>query len=257
MNEVSIIKDAMQKIEELVKASSEIKEIDGHTYLINDGTCREIHPDFSPLPKTYEFLSLDGLVKIIRKEHANITMACETPDVLYINVTSPTSVSVSTCVDRYNRRAYLYHSSYEFPRKWIGTNWFEHEEAMIILRSQFIQNEGTEYLLDFLSRVSDENSVQSDDNGMTQTVQVKKGIALAAREPVKPIVNLRPYRTFLEVDQPESAFLIRVRSRETLEVGIIEADGGMWKIEARHSIVAYLERELKELIDSGNVVVSL
>ena len=88
MNEVSIIKDAMQKIEELVKASSEIKEIDGHTYLINDGTCREIHPDFSPLPMTYEFLSLDGLVKIIRKEHANITMACETPDVLYINVTS-------------------------------------------------------------------------------------------------------------------------------------------------------------------------
>ena len=90
---------------------------------------------------------------------------------------------------------------------------------------------------------------------MTQTVQVKKGIALAAREQVRPIVNLRPYRTFLEVEQPESAFLIRVR--EGMQVGIIEADGGMWKIEARRNIAAYLEKELKELIESGNVVVSL
>lgn len=100
-----------------------------------------------------------------------------------------------------------------------------------------------------------DGSIASDDNGMTQTVQVKKGIALAAREQVRPIVNLRPYRTFLEVEQPESAFLIRVR--EGMQVGIIEADGGMWKIEARRNIAAYLEKELKELIESGNVVVSM
>lgn len=255
MNEVSIIKDAMQKTEELVKASSEIREINGHHYLINNGDYNEIMPTVDPQPECYNFSSLDGLVKMIRKEHKDITEACTAPDVLYVNVTSPTTVDVSTAVDGYNRRAFLYYSSYEFPRKWTGANWFEHEEAMIVLRSQFIQNEGTEYLLDFLSRVSDENSVSSDDNGMTQSVQVKKGIALAAREQVRPIVNLRPYRTFLEVEQPESAFLIRVR--EGMQVGIIEADGGMWKIAARRSIVAYLERELKELIDSGNVVVSL
>ena len=251
----SIIKDAIQKIEELVNKAVTVREIGGHTYLIDKNNYEEIIPDAISLPKTYYFSSLDGLVKMIRKEHKGISDACCVPDVLYVNVTSPTSVDVTTAVDGYNRRAFLYHSSYEFPRKWIGANWFEHEEAMIVLRSQFIQNEGTEYLLDFLSRVSDENSVSSDDNGMTQTVQVKKGIALAAREQVKPIVNLRPYRTFLEVEQPESAFLIRIR--EGIQVGIIEADGGMWKIAARRSVVEYLEKELKELIDSGNVVVSL
>lgn len=253
--EVSIIKDAIEKVEELAKRAVEVREIDGRSYLIDGSSYEEITPDAISLPKTYNFSSLDGLVKMIRKEHKDITEACTTPDVLYVNVASPTTVDVSTAVDGFNRRAFLYHSSYEFPRKWTGANWFEHEEAMIILRSQFIQNEGTEYLLDFLSRVSDENSVSSDDNGMTQTVQVKKGIALAAREQVRPIVNLRPYRTFLEVEQPESAFLIRVR--EGMQVGIIEADGGMWKIEARRNIAAYLEKELKELIESGNVVVSL
>ena len=255
MNEVSIIKDAMQKIEELVKSSVDVREVNGRAYLINNGDYNEIMPTVDPQPKCYNFSSLDGLVKMIRKEHKDITEACTTPDVLYVNVTSPTTVDVTTAVDGYNRRAFLYHSSYEFPRKWTGASWLEHEEAMIVLRSQFIQNEGTEYLLDFLARVSDENSVSSDDNGMTQTVQVKKGIALNAREPVKPIVTLKPYRTFLEVEQPESAFLIRVR--DGMQVGIIEADGGMWKIAARRSVVAYLEKELKELIESGNVVVSL
>lgn len=253
--EVSIIKDAITKIEELTSNASDVKEIQGRSFLIHDGSFEEILPAALPLPKTYEFSSLDGLAKMIRKEHSNITEACKTSDVLYINVMSPTNVCVSTGVDEYNRRAYLYHVGYEFSKKWTGASWFEHEEAMIVLRSQFIKNEGTEYLLDFLSRVSDENSVSSDDNGMTQTVQVKKGIALAAREQVKPIVNLRPYRTFLEVEQPESAFLVRVR--EGIQVGIIEADGGMWRIAARRSIVAYLEKELKELIESGNVVVSM
>ena len=253
--EYSIIKDAIEKVEQLAKNAVVVREIDGRSYLIDGSSYEEIIPDAISLPKTYNFSSLDGLVKMIRKEHKGISDACCVPDVLYVNVTSPTSVDVTTAVDGYNRRAFLYHSAYEFPRKWTGANWFEHEEAMIVLRSQFIQNEGTDYLLDFLSRVSDENSVSSDDNGMTQTVQVKKGIALAAREQVKPIVNLRPYRTFLEVEQPESAFLIRIR--EGIQVGIIEADGGMWKIAARRSVVEYLEKELKELIDSGNVVVSL
>lgn len=253
--EYSIIKDAIEKVEELAKNAVVVREINGRSYLIDGSSYEEIIPDAISLPKTYNFSSLDGLVKMIRKEHKDISDACCVPDVMYVNVTSPTTVDVTTAVDGYNRRAFLYHSAYEFPRKWTGANWFEHEEAMIVLRSQFIQNEGTDYLLDFLSRVSDENSVSSDDNGMTQTVQVKKGIALAAREQVRPIVNLRPYRTFLEVEQPESAFLIRVR--EGMQVGIIEADGGMWKIEARRSVVEYLEKELKELIDSGNVVVSL
>lgn len=255
--EVSIIKDAITKVEELAKAAVQVRDADGHSYLINSEGYKEIRSDVPALPKVYNFSSLDGLVKLIRKEHTDISKACDVKDVLYINVTSPTTVDVSTGVDGWNRRAYLYHSSCEFTKHWTGQTWLEHEEAMIALRSQFIQSEGTAYLLDFLSRVSDENSIQSDDNGMTQSVQVRKGIALNAREPVKPIVSLKPYRTFLEVEQPESDFLVRVRSRDKLEVGVIEADGGMWKITARRSIVAYLEKELKELIESGNVVVSM
>ena len=68
---------------------------------------------------------------------------------------------------------------------------------------------------------------------------------------IKPIVKLKPYRTFQEIDQPEGLFLIRIDERG---ITFTEADGGMWKLEARKTIKKYLEEKLK---DSSGVVVML
>lgn len=84
------------------------------------------------------------------------------------------------------------------------------EVALIELRSLCIPNEGTAYLLDLLSRMTNENSVSTNDNGVTQTVEARQGVALNALIEIKPRVMLRPFRTFLEVEQPESEFLLRV-----------------------------------------------
>ena len=249
------IKDAITKIEEMADKKTVIREIDGRHYIIKDDTYTEIFSAIPKLPDCATFTSLDGLVQMIQQELAEITAHCEVAEILYISVETPDRVMVWTGLDEYNRRANVYKAVCKFARNWHGASWFEHEEAMIALRSQFIENEGTGYLLDFLARISDDNSVQSDDNGMTQTVQVRKGISLAAREAVRPIVKLKPYRTFLEVEQPESDFLVRVR--EGMEIGIIEADGGMWEIEARRNVAAYLRNELMGLIEAGKVVVSL
>lgn len=70
----------------------------------------------------------------------------------------------------------------------------------------------------------------------------QKGAALAENMTIKPLVRLRPYRTFQEVEQPEGIFLIRVRERG---IAFIEADGGMWRLTARNTVKAYLEEQLK------------
>lgn len=82
----------------------------------------------------------------------------------------------------------------------------------------------------------------------------KKGIDLQANEAIKPIIGLRPYRTFQEVEQPESVFLIRINERG---ISFIEADGGMWKLKARETIKAFLEDKLAAEINAGTVVVAL
>ena len=72
---------------------------------------------------------------------------------------------------------------------------------------------------------------------------------------VKPRVALRPFRTFLEVEQPESEFLLRLDDNGN--VGLFEADGGMWAQAAKANILAYFEDKLAEEVKGGKVVVMM
>ena len=120
-------------------------------------------------------------------------------------------------------------------------------------RSLYIPNDDHAYLLKLISSVSSESKVTSSDNGVTQSVEAKSGIALNSMVQVKPRVALRPFRTFVEVEQPESDFLLRISERG--EIGVYPADGGVWKLEATRNIAGYFEEALKDLIESGSVVV--
>lgn len=93
-----------------------------------------------------------------------------------------------------------------------------------------------------------------NDNGVATTVTTKSGVSLQTNEAIRPIVKLRPYRTFQEVEQPESTFLIRINDRG---ISFIEADGGMWRLTARNTIKAFLEEKLAAEIESGKLVVAL
>jgi hypothetical protein len=81
------------------------------------------------------------------------------------------------------------------------------------------------------------------DNGISQTVVVQQGISLVGEENIKPRVKLCPFRTFREVEQPESEFIFRVN--DDGKVGFFEADGGVWKMEAKDSIALYLKASLE------------
>lgn len=151
----------------------------------------------------------------------------------------------------YFNRNTLYRAKADAPG--LRTGFRGREVALIELRSLCIPNEGTAYLLDLLSRMTNENSVSTNDNGVTQTVEARQGVALNALIEIKPRVMLRPFRTFLEVEQPESEFLLRVDPDEG--IGFFEADGGIWKLEAKKNIADYFLKNMGDLIDAGKVVV--
>ena len=127
------------------------------------------------------------------------------------------------------------------------------QDADTELRSLYIPNEGTDYLLKLLGSITSESKVTSSDNGVTQAVEAKSGISLMQKVDIRPRVSLKPFRTFIEVEQPESLFLLRISGSG--EIGLYEADGGVWKLEATRNVAAYFEKELKDLIESGDVVV--
>ena len=91
--------------------------------------------------------------------------------------------------------------------------------------------------------------------GLKELVQARQGVALKATVQVKPRVPLRPFRTFQEVEQPESEFLLRLD--EEGNIGLFEADGSMWKLTARQTVKAFLEAKLADLVASGAVFIAL
>ena len=93
-----------------------------------------------------------------------------------------------------------------------------------------------------------------NDNGIATTVTTQKGVALQSKEQIRPIITLKPYRTFQEVEQPESIFLIRVNERG---ITFTEADGGMWKLKARQTVKVFLEEQLAEEVAGNSVYIAL
>lgn len=87
------------------------------------------------------------------------------------------------------------------------------------------------------------------------TGEARQGVAIKAMVAVKPRVPLRPFRTFQEVEQPESEFLLRLD--EDGNIGLFEADGGMWRLTARQTIKAFLEAKLADLVASNAVYIAL
>ncbi len=199
-------------------------------------------------PKSITLTGLESVCKMVTHEAADLFAG----DQVLIQVMDYRTVRVFTTLDGEMDRCWLYECQADTPRVKTGT-YMSHEEAVVQLRSLYIPNEDTGYLLKLLSSVSQESKVTSSDNGVTQTVEAKSGIALTAAVEVKPYVNLQPFRTFLEVAQPESMFLLRLDNEG--HVALIEADGGVWKLEATRHIAAYFEKNLADLIGAGRVVV--
>lgn len=189
---------------------------------------------------------LDSICKLVRNEASHIGRQ------IFVRVADYRDVAVFTTLDDDEERFHLYKCAADTPSVTMG-RYMSHENAIIEIRSLYIPTPDTDYLLKLLASVSTESKVTSNDNGVTQKVEAKAGIALNTLVEVKPRVVLKPFRTFIEVDQPESEFLLRISDKG--EIGLFPADGGVWKLEATRNVAGYFEKQLHDLIEAGVVVV--
>lgn len=239
-----MLKAAIEKILEISQPS--VFTVEGKSFCTE--SLKEIRPQ-EYVQKEFNLCSLDALEKVLRTETQDLVGP------IYITVPSCKEVHCYTIPLGEKKERLRLYTAFATDVPGFSDTRMSYENAMIALRSRFQPNKGTEYLLSLLSRITDENSVSTQDNGITQSVTVKQGISLATKETVRPIVKLKPYRTFQEVDQPESEFIIKVYDGG--EIGFYEADGGMWKLTARNTIKTYLKNCLSDLEKKGLIVISL
>lgn len=169
-------------------------------------------------------------------------------DKMLVQVVSPMKVRVLSMLDADRKREELVDVEAMIPDFEYG-RYMENERFIIALQSKFINNDDRALLLQFAGTVKDESIAQYGDDGVTQKATIKTGITSVGDAVVPNPVKLRPFRTFIEVEQPESAFVFRMRQAEGhgVECAIFEADGGAWKNAAMKSIKEYLQYELAEL----------
>lgn len=216
----------------------------------SDGTAKELRPAIDH-PDTLPLNSLDALIKMVKTEAPRFT---EAP--LYITIPNHLMVQCFTQPEPTERffRQFFYEVKATDVPGWAEKNTLGFEEAQIALRTRFQETPDTLYAMKLVSDISLGAKVIYNDNGIATTITTQKGVALQTNEQIRPLVKLRPYRTFQEVEQPESIFLIRVSDRG---ISFIEADGGMWKLKARETVKAFLEKALAKEIEDGAVFVAL
>ena len=167
-----------------------------------------------------------------------------------IVVDSPSQVSLYTDLNFITRSrecllvARMQMEQFNFGRE------IEAEQFIIKLQSQFVQDETTSAILRMIGNINEETSAKTQDDGTTQTVRVKQGIVKEGWEAVPNPVELAPFRTFAEVAQPASNFVLRVSKGPY--AALYEADGGAWKNEATDSIGSFL---VEQIVNKDNITI--
>ena len=232
-------REALQYIVDL-KATN-IIEVNGHKYA--DGQLKLI-PELQA--STVSVSTLSGLAQLIISEKENF----EGP--IIVQVTSYHTVAVRSALNVIDRsREIPFEATAETPSL-ILNNYLDVETMLIQLKSRFVQTDDRDKLVSLLGNITESNVRETGDDGFSQSVTVQQGIAMKKDAQVPSIVNLAPYRTFTEIIQPASDFLVRVQNGP--KVALYEADGGAWKKTAMDEIKVYLDASLAA--EDGIIVVA-
>jgi len=161
---------------------------------------------------------------------------------LFFAVKSPTEVSLMSSIDPENDNvqftfatAIMQMDNYKF-------NVYQELEFFIIdLLSRFEPNKDRDNVIEKLSHLANEHVIQNTDDKFSQSLQIKTGLTTKANVIVENPITLQPFRTFREVNQPESKFILRYRNKgNTIEAALFEGDGGQWKLDAIKNIKDWL-----------------
>ncbi|MDR0477019.1 MAG: hypothetical protein LBH14_03650 [Desulfobulbaceae bacterium] len=121
-------------------------------------------------------------------------------------------------------------------------------DAICWLQTGFMPSPDRDHIIAMISHLKGGTSITVSDDGLSQRAAVKSGITRTGTEDVRNILQLRPFQTFCEIEQPEVSCLIRLKEDgDNFKIKITQADGGRWKIAARAAIAAWLREKLPEI----------
>lgn len=215
----------------------EIVELNGvpFSYRAND-----LKPVTMPMPDRLTMRTLSGLVDFVTANRDALNLST-----MILHVESPTRVSLCGPLSHATEQRPVYVVSEPLLPSLRLEDYMDAERFNLQLQFGFVDTQCRKDLLAFIGSIRQETSVETEDDGVTQRVTAKAGIARVAEIPAPNPVILRPYRTFPEVEQPECTFILRMKQGPLC--GLWDGDGGAWRNAAMQSIKAYLAAKLTDM----------
>ena len=239
-----MIKEALKELQSMAEKEL-IHEIEGQTYSSVELRPVKLYtpPDLNP-----DRLETNTLQSIVDYYNSQIASKEFQKEDMFINIKNHGSVYlVLAAVTSARDRITIINANFEDAYK---CDWKSLDDFIIYLRSAFIPNKDLNHLLEYLGKIDVQESISTEDDGITQNVVVKKGMSGAIREkkslPAK--VSLKCFRTFPEVDQPEVEYVFRTnKDGDKISCRLFESDGGKWAREAKLNIAKFLREGIKDI----------
>lgn len=209
-------------------------------------TTRPLNRMKMPKVATLTVSTLTGFVDYIKSKIDTISTQ------LLIQVKSYDEVKLYSPLNSDKEREEYVQAKAILPSNVVYDRFISTEQFNIMLQSSFTDTGHKEVLLKYTGLVKDESVKNIGDDGISQQVTVKTGVASVGQAVVPNPVSLAPYRTFPEVEQPLSKFIFRMQDGP--RAAIYEADGGAWRNVAMQSIKKYLEEELAEYVGKIKII---
>jgi hypothetical protein len=231
-----VIKEAIEKIQQLTPPAT--ITINGRDY-----STIKLYDIADPTPAPLAIHTLTGLVDYYKAAQDLDDLQGEPA---FFHVVSHKEVRLlSEIQGKFEQRKTFMVASPPENRAYPFGNWLDPESFIISLQAMFVQDQTTADLLAFVSSIKEEAVKTAADDGYSQAVTARAGVALVTEVKVPNPVTLSPYRTFMEVDQPAISCVFRLRQGPQLSLH--EADGGQWRLEAIQSIKEYLVNAMEGL----------
>lgn len=247
MNEHGLSKEAMELLLETGAEKQELLDA-FHTpevvYFENAPYVRkgkDVSPLLEPTPAPVHAATLTAVVDYLNRNPDDLDLAA-----LLIHVRGPRDVEVVSSLAGPFRQRHVYLKASPATPSFAFDRNLDPEQFVIGLQTCFADDEHRAMVLRCVGNLNKEESARVQDDGVTQTVSMRKGINRKDWEELPSPIVLRPFRTFPEVEQPESAFILRVDNE--MRPALLEADGGAWKLKAMQHIAEYLRGRVPEAV---------
>jgi len=226
-----------------LKPSTIVKEVNGVTYSVTPGANGEALGDIVAPPES-PYLSLRTLTGFVDAFNAKID---EFPETVAVHVVDHINVQLlSLRDDGFGRRHRWLSAVCQEKNPFPFDEYVIPEKFLLALQSGFLPTEEVIKLQRLASSLTTENSVGTQDDGLSQTITVKQGSVTRTTVELPPRIPLFAYRTFREVDPVKSEFLVRLKGQpgQLPSIGLLQVDADKWKTDTMLRVATWLKAEL-------------